>query len=158
MTGLRPLTAADAPAIRRIYSGAAVSYLGRPEMTEQEAERYVVEVAKWAAADPVAQYILGVDAAGDLVGVVKLGRRPNAHGRVSYVLRQDTWGHGYATAAVQQLITFAAAAGFDSLGAKHDPGNPASGRVLTKAGFRRLGVSGGMVEYRLALTATPATA
>ncbi|EFL15754.1 GNAT family N-acetyltransferase [Streptomyces sp. C] len=150
MTILRVLTPADASAIRRIYSGAAVTYLMRPEMTAPEADAYVAQVIEWSRATPVAQYVLGVDVAGDLVGVVKLGRRPAGHGRVSYVLREDTWGRGYATAAVEQLAASAfTAAALDSLGAKHHPDNPASGRVLTKAGFTCLGADGGFVHYWL---------
>lgn len=152
MIALRPLVDADAPVIRRVYSGVTVTFLGRTAMTKREAEDYVVRVREWAAADPIEQYVLGIDVAGDLVGVVKLGRRPNGHGRVSYVLREDCWGRGYATKAVAELVVSAfATAGFDSLGAKHHPGNPASGRVLEKAGFIRLGVQNGMVEYRLTL-------
>ncbi|MBW5481037.1 GNAT family N-acetyltransferase [Streptomyces bambusae] len=150
MTALRALALADALAVRRIYSGASVTYLMRPEMTEPEAEQYVIRIQEWAAADPIVQYVLGVDVGGDLVGVVKLDRRPNAHGRVSYVFREDTWGRGYATGAVQQLITFAfTTAAFESLGAKHHPDNPASGRVLTKAGFTRLRADDGFVHYQL---------
>ncbi|MFR9727295.1 GNAT family N-acetyltransferase [Streptomyces sp. MS19] len=153
MIALRSLTDAYAPAIRRVYSGATVTFLGRPAMTCQEAEDYVVRVREWAAADLVEQYILGIDVAGDPVGVVKLGRRPNGHGRVSYVLREDCWGRGYATKAVEELVVFAfATAGLGSLGAKHHPGNPVSGQVLEKAGFIRLGIQNGMVEYRLTLT------
>ncbi|MCX2185555.1 GNAT family N-acetyltransferase [Streptomyces sp. SKN60] len=149
MIALRALTTDDAPAVHRIYSGAAVNFLGRSEMTAEEAVEYVARVGEWAAADPVVQYILGVDHGGDLIGVVKLGRRPNAHGRVSYVLREDTWRRGHATAAVRQLVAFAfTTAGLTSLGAKHHPDNPVSGRVLTKSGFTRLGLRDGMVEYR----------
>ncbi|MFI5638308.1 GNAT family N-acetyltransferase [Streptomyces goshikiensis] len=151
MLTLRNLALDDAAAIRRIYSGNAVTYLGRPEMTETEADKYVAQVQQWAAADPVQQYILGVDVAGDLVGVVKLGRRRGNHGRVSYVLREDCWGNGHATASVRELVTFACTtAGFASLGAKHHPDNPASGRVLAKAGFTCAGIKAGMVEYTLA--------
>ncbi|MFJ3877434.1 GNAT family N-acetyltransferase [Streptomyces sp. NPDC090077] len=147
MLTLRSLAANDASAVRCIYSGAAVTYLGRSEMTLPEAEQYVLQVAEWAASEPAQQYILGVDVVGDLVGVVKLGRRPQGHGRVSYILREDVWGLGYATAAVLLLADFAAAAGFASLGAKHHPGNPASGRVLAKAGFTGIGAQNDMIEY-----------
>ncbi|MET9427017.1 GNAT family N-acetyltransferase [Streptomyces sp. NPDC003036] len=151
MITLRPLIYSDAPAIRRIYSGAAVRFLGRPAMTDKEAEEYVVRVQEWAAAEPVEQYILGVDVAGELIGVVKLGRRPNGHGRLGYVLREDCWGRGYATSAVQELVVFAFTSfGLESLGGKHHAENPASGRVLTKAGFTRLGIRDGMIAYHLA--------
>ncbi|GHH27675.1 GNAT family N-acetyltransferase [Streptomyces rubradiris] len=150
MISLRPLTSSDAPAIRHIYSGAAVTFLGRPAMTGEEAEGYVVRVQEWANAEPTEQYILGVDVAGDLAGVVKLGRRPDGHGRLGYVLREDCWGRGYATSAVQELILFAfTTAGLESLGGRHHPENPASGRVLIKAGFTRLGFRDGMIEYHL---------
>ncbi|MEU2654447.1 GNAT family N-acetyltransferase [Streptomyces sp. NPDC007325] len=151
VTGLRPLTADDATAVRRVYSGAAVAFLGRAGMGGQEAVEYVARVREWATADPVVQYVLGVEVDGDLVGVVKLGRRSGGHGRVSYVLREDRWRSGHATSAVRLLVSFAfGAGGFTSLGARHHPDNGASGRVLEKAGFTRVGWCGGMVEYRLA--------
>ncbi|NJP48401.1 GNAT family N-acetyltransferase [Actinacidiphila epipremni] len=151
MIVLRALVPTDAPAVRRVYSGAAVTFLGRRAMTDREAVEYVLHAAEWAAADPTVQYVLGVDVAGDLLGLVKLGHRPGGHGRVGYVLRDDSWGRGYATAAVRELARFAFTnAGFLSLGAKHHPGNTASGRVLVKAGFTRLGIRDGMVEYMLA--------
>ncbi|MFD4339686.1 GNAT family N-acetyltransferase [Streptomyces anulatus] len=150
MIRLRFLTAADAPAVRRVYSGAATRFLGRSAMTSREAAEYVSRVREWAAAEPVEQYVLGVDVSGDLLGVVKLGRRPGGHGRVSYVLREDRWGQGYATRAVEELVVFAfTTVGLDSLGAKHRPDNPASGRVLVKAGFAQVGKVKSMIEYRL---------
>ncbi|NEA19998.1 GNAT family N-acetyltransferase [Streptomyces halstedii] len=151
---LRLLTPADGPAILRIYSGASVTFLERRAMTAREAEEYVATVRQRTGAVSVAQYVFGVEVAGDLVGVVKLGRRPGGQGQVSYVLREDCWGRGYATQAVQQLIAFAfGIAGLDSLGAKIHPDNVASGRVLEKAGFTPFGMRGHMITYRLAASA-----
>ncbi|MCJ1677893.1 GNAT family N-acetyltransferase [Streptomyces sp. APSN-46.1] len=125
-------------------------YLGREEMTRDEAERYVAQAHEWGLADPVVQYILGIEAGRHLVGVVKLRRCPPGEGHVGYVLREDIWGNGYATEAVRRLITFAfSAAGMDRLTAKHLPDNPASGRVLVKSGFERVGPQGGHIHYRL---------
>ncbi len=110
-------------------------------MTGEDAERYIERIQAWAKEEPVVHHVLGIDHAGDLVGVVKL-RRVGTHGRVSYVLREDTWGSGYATEAVKQLVVYAfTTASLDSLGAKHHPNNPASGRVLTKVGFECVGTS-----------------
>ncbi|WP_051835769.1 GNAT family N-acetyltransferase [Streptomyces sp. NRRL WC-3549] len=148
---LRLLTPADAPAVLRVYSGASVAFLERRAMTAREAEEYVAPVRHRTEAVSVAQYVFGVEVAGDLVGVVKLGTRPGGQGRVGYVLREDCWGRGYATRAVQQLVVFAfAAAGLDALGAKVHPDNVASGRVLEKAGFTQLGMRGHMITYHLA--------
>ncbi|MFL9684726.1 GNAT family N-acetyltransferase [Streptomyces sp. KL110A] len=149
---LRSLTAADAPAVRRIYGKASVRFLGRAAMTGREAQEYVARVQRWHLADPVEQYVLGVDIGCDLVGVVKLGLRPGRHGRVSYVLREGCWGQGYATQAVRELVSFASTtAGLVSLGARHHPDNAPSGRVLAKAGFTRIGARDGMTEYSLLL-------
>jgi len=60
---------------------------------------------------------------------------------VGWTLRRSFWGRGYATEATGALVRHA----FDELGlnrlqAHHMVRNPASGRVLEKAGFRREGV------------------
>ncbi|MEU7023741.1 GNAT family N-acetyltransferase [Streptomyces sp. NPDC046203] len=150
MIVLRSLGDADAPALRRVYSGASMPYLARSAMTLPDAERFVRRARRWAMEVPVARYVLGAEHGRTLVGVVKLDRRPEAHGRVSYVFREDLWGRGHATDAVRELVSFAfTAAGFRSLGARHHPGNPASGRVLLKNGFLRLGLRDGLIEYRL---------
>ncbi|MGW0705694.1 GNAT family N-acetyltransferase [Streptomyces sp. NPDC002643] len=137
---LRALEEGDAPAVRRVYSGASVRFLGGLGMTREEAEQYVARARAWGGEEPVAQYVLGIDRAGDLVGVVKLRRANDIEGHVSYVLREDTWGRGYATEAVRLLVDFAfTTADMNLLGAKHHPDNPASGRVLLKSGFEYVG-------------------
>ncbi|MFJ9849432.1 GNAT family N-acetyltransferase [Streptomyces sp. NPDC101150] len=58
----------------------------------------------------------------------------------SAFLREGTWGNGYATEAVKQAVAYAFThAGSTRLSAKHHPDNPASGRVLIKAGFVQTG-------------------
>ncbi|MFG2236821.1 GNAT family N-acetyltransferase [Streptomyces sp. NPDC048723] len=66
------------------------------------------------------------------------------------MLREDTWGDGHATDAVRQFVPLVfAEAAVARLEAKHHPDNPASGRVLAKSGFTRLGVHEGYTEYRI---------
>ncbi|MCF3172244.1 GNAT family N-acetyltransferase [Streptomyces sioyaensis] len=59
-----------------------------------------------------------------------------AHG-ISYILREDTWGNGYATEAAN---TSSASPSPPSAWSVESlctiPGNEASGRVLTKVGFK----------------------
>ncbi|MFD7065696.1 GNAT family N-acetyltransferase [Streptomyces sp. NPDC059913] len=161
MIALRPLVPADAPAVRRIYSGASVRFLGRSPMTGREAQEYVCRARELARVEPIEECVLGVHLGVDVgegaaIGIVKLGRRPGRHGRVSYVLRDDCWGHGYATEAVRELIDLAlGATRFWSLGAKHHPDNHASGRVLLRAGFTCLGARRGMIEYHLERRSPP---
>lgn len=82
-------------------------------------------------------------------------------GTLSYILREDTWGNGYATQAAQHVIAFTTA-GLERLEAMHHPNNPASGRVLTKTGFTPTGTcdrhneeDGTAVPYQAYALSTP---
>ena len=55
---------------------------------------------------------------------------------VGFWLGVDSWGQGFATEAVSAFCDHVfATTGFTRLGARVFDGNPASGRVLVKAGF-----------------------
>lgn len=56
-------------------------------------------------------------------------------GRVGYWLAPAFWGTGYATEALDGVVGFARAAGFDELTARVFQDNPASVKVLLHAGF-----------------------
>ncbi|GHE15253.1 GNAT family N-acetyltransferase [Streptomyces alanosinicus] len=70
-------------------------------------------------------------------------------------LHEDSWGNGYATQAAHQVVTVAfTTASLNRLEAMHHLANPASGRVLAKAGFTRIGTADrdsetGTVPYEL---------
>jgi RimJ/RimL family protein N-acetyltransferase len=77
---------------------------------------------------------------GRLVGDIILMWLEAEHrgGEVGYIIGPEHQGHGYATEAVRAVL----ALGFDGLGlhritGRIDARNPASGRVLTKAGMRQ---------------------
>ena len=70
---------------------------------------------------------LGID---DATGEVHLG----------YWLAREYWGRGYASEAARGLIDVARAIGHRRITASHFVDNPASGRVLRKAGFHPTGV------------------
>jgi RimJ/RimL family protein N-acetyltransferase len=85
---------------------------------------------------------LAITLAEALIGAISLGLEP-AHRRaeLGYWIGRESWGHGYATEAVKAFLTF----GFDQLGlnriqACHYTRNPASGRVMEKAGMQFEGV------------------
>ena len=64
----------------------------------------------------------------------------NQGAEIGYWIGKPYWGRGYATEAARALVRF----GFEQLGlnrisARHFAHNPASGRVLQKAGLRREG-------------------
>ncbi|WP_329578234.1 GNAT family N-acetyltransferase [Kitasatospora sp. NBC_01250] len=147
MIELRELTPEDAEALQQIYSSESTVFLGRGPMDEAEALRYLAAAMAAAAQRPRMRYILGIAVRAELLGVIKLNLDgPGAS--VSYILRVDAWGQGYATEGVRKILALA----FGSLGlpevrAKHHPDNAASGRVLTKSGFTPAGTVGGFEIY-----------
>ncbi|MFJ4866007.1 GNAT family N-acetyltransferase [Streptomyces sp. NPDC088748] len=142
MVTLRPLALADAPALTRIYSGASIRHTtGKPLTLDQAHEKIRAALAR-AAETPRAQWSWGIVAEDELIGLISLRRRTPVMGTLSYILRDDRWGHGYATHAANHVVSAAfTTAGLTRLEAMHHPDNPASGRVLVKAGFTRIGTS-----------------
>ncbi|MGA5566791.1 GNAT family N-acetyltransferase [Streptomyces platensis] len=140
MVTLRALVPDDAPALTRIYSGASVRHTtGKPLTLDQAQEKIRTALAR-AAEIPRAQWSWGIVATDEMIGLISLRRRTPTMGTLSYILREDTWGNGYATEAVKHVVAFAfTTAGLERLEAMHHPDNPASGRVLTKTGFTRTG-------------------
>ena len=82
-----------------------------------------------------------------LMGAITLSMRRDGHqAEMGYWIGVPFWGHGYMTEAAQRLIRF----GFEELGlnrimASHFVSNPASGRVMQKAGMTFEGIMKGHV-------------
>ncbi|MFC8829584.1 GNAT family N-acetyltransferase [Streptomyces sp. NPDC057137] len=147
MIELRELNAEDAREVQRIYSGPSLRFLGRGPMGADETAAYIAAATARSAAQPRLQYTLGVDVEGDLVGIIKLNAT-NGEGRLSYILRADTWGRGFATGTVTELLAFAfGGLSLSTVRAKHQAENRASGRVLLKAGFTHTGMADGFAHY-----------
>ncbi|MGW7579230.1 GNAT family N-acetyltransferase [Streptomyces sp. NPDC054765] len=142
MVTLRELTTEDTHALTRIYSGASVRHTtGKPLTLDQAHEKIRTALAR-AAETPRAQWSWGIAATGEMIGLISLRRRTPTMGTLSYILREDIWGNGYATEAAKHAVDFAVTtAGLERLEAMHHPDNPASGRVLAKAGFTRTGTA-----------------
>lgn len=58
---------------------------------------------------------------------------------LGYWIARDDWGQGYASEAVRAILSLARSIGHKRIVATHFVDNPASGRVLEKAGFARTG-------------------
>jgi ribosomal-protein-alanine N-acetyltransferase len=147
---LRDLTQDDTPDISRIYSGESMRFIPRQPMDRHQAEAWLTGVLQHRHASPRDRWCFGITAENDLVGVIKLRCGSENHATLSYIMREDAWGRGYAAGAVGELVEFAfAPLGPDILTAKHHEDNPASGRVLVKNGFARTGTVGGYELYEL---------
>lgn len=105
---------------------------------------------QWIAAQPdafregrEAHYAIQRKAAPEMLGALELRAIDAEHSQaeLSFWIGKEWWGRGYALEATLALVDF----GFDRLGlnrlcAHHMVRNPASGRVLEKAGFRPEGL------------------
>jgi RimJ/RimL family protein N-acetyltransferase len=106
-----------------------------------------------------------IDAGGEeengLIGAITLRLPAPGTARIGYWLAPAYWGTGYATEATEAVVGFAARAGLGEVTARVFQDNPASVRVLLRAGFAYTGdgeawsvARGRMVpthEYRRAL-------
>jgi RimJ/RimL family protein N-acetyltransferase len=142
---LRPLMAADAPAILSMYADAEVTrYWSSVPWTElARAQEYIEQAAREVAAGTAVR--LGVVRQGtqDCIGQVTLYRFDVANRRcdIGYALHRNHWGHGYIGEALQAVLDF----GFGPLGlhrveADIDPRNDASLRAVERLGFVREGL------------------
>jgi RimJ/RimL family protein N-acetyltransferase len=78
---------------------------------------------------------------GRIVGACGLNADPRKGGRteVGYWIEPGYWGRGYATEALRGMLSLARVIGHRHIIGRHAADNPASGRVLRKAGFRPTG-------------------
>jgi ribosomal-protein-alanine N-acetyltransferase len=141
---LRPFTSADADALFALQSNAYVlRYWDSPPWTDPaRAERFIATSALMAEEGSGAR--LAIDRASDqeFLGWCSLTQwNPDFRSAsMGYCLREEAWGHGYATEAAHAVLQWA----YDRLDlnrvqAETDTRNIASARVLEKLGFRREG-------------------
>ena len=74
---------------------------------------------------------------GEFLGAIGFGG-PLAMLELGYWIGRPYWGQGYATEAAQAVIGLARSLGGIKMKAETFPHNPASARVLEKAGFRKV--------------------
>jgi RimJ/RimL family protein N-acetyltransferase len=120
-----------------------VRHMLLPLCSREESEKFLRDSLLESPSTPWRSIVRAIIASpqGDLVGlcgVVIL--RGAEEGEIWYLVEPESWGKGIATEAVKRLLDF----GFGELGlhrvwATCLPENPASARVLEKAGMRREG-------------------
>jgi RimJ/RimL family protein N-acetyltransferase len=148
---LRPLTLEDVDTIHRLADDpeVAAGLSDLPHPYPREAAAGLVHGMSQAAAAGSA-YAFGIElntpAPPDtVIGIVFLIPDPeHRRAELIYWLGRPYWGSGYATEAVRAMLRF----GFESLGlnrihASFFTQNPASARVMEKAGMRFEGVMRG---------------
>ncbi|MBK8004077.1 MAG: GNAT family N-acetyltransferase [Gemmatimonadetes bacterium] len=143
---LRPFHASDAAEVQRLAGDREVSAttlrLPHP-YPDGLAEAWIATHAEDWRRGLAARFAITRD--GVLLGAIGLELTPeHDRGELGYWLGRAFWGQGYATEAARAVVRF----GFELLHlhriqAHHFVRNPASGRVLLKAGLRSEGVRRG---------------
>lgn len=136
---LRPAWAEDARELARaIAHHDVVRMLANAPWPygEGDAEAWIAKVK-----DPRFPTLLVTSPAdgGRIVGSVGISGDRGTAPEAGYWIAPDRWGRGYATEALGGLLTLARTLGHRRIFGRHAVDNPASGRVLRKAGFRPTG-------------------
>lgn len=135
---LRPAWPEDAPELTRAKGQeAVVRMLARvPWPYSEEHARSWIDAPR----DPYLPNLLITlpEEDGRIVGCVGLHADEDQIA-VGYWIAPSHWGRGYATEALGGLLSLARLVGHRRLFSRHAADNPASGRVLSKVGFRPTG-------------------
>ncbi len=137
---LRPFTLKDAAAVQRLAGDWAVAdtTLSIPHpYPDGAAERWIAGHAERFASREIMALAVALREGGALTGCVSL-RLHDEHGRaeLGYWMGVAYWNRGYCSEAARALVAY----GFEQMGlhriyAHHLTRNPASGRVMQKAGM-----------------------
>lgn len=77
---------------------------------------------------------------GLLIGAIGLEIHPkHRRAEVGYWIGKDYWGQGFATEALKVVLAYGFSRGINRIWAEHFANNPASGRVMQKAGMKHEG-------------------
>jgi RimJ/RimL family protein N-acetyltransferase len=134
---LRPLTCADAWRVADLANDYEVAQMVTrlPHPYElRDAEQFI---ARMRTADPRAERAFGLEHKSfGLIGVMGFHRPEDRLTEMGYWLGRTFWGCGLATEAARAALAWAFGEwGKRAVMASHFIDNPASGRVLAKAGF-----------------------
>jgi len=131
---------------------AIFSYASRPEVTAnltwrthrslEDTYLFIQGLQCGYAEGTAADWGIVCKADGRFVGTIGMAHvsRIHGYGEVGYVLHPDYWGRGIVTEALGAIIDFSFAHGLNRVEAVHAVENPASGRVMEKAGMQYEGI------------------
>lgn len=137
---LRPFTVEDAPAMYANWAGdpQVTRWLRWPPHESVMATRAVLE--EWAASYAQPDFYNWAITLQDatLIGSIGVMRaEAGDHLEPGYALGRAWWGRGYATEALRAVVEYLfSEEGVQALSCCHAVGNPASGAVQRKVGFR----------------------
>jgi RimJ/RimL family protein N-acetyltransferase len=142
---LRPFTQDDSPEVQHLAGNRAIAAktLNIPHPYEDGvAEAWIGTHREKFEIREAAVFAITLREPGTLMGAIGIVIKKHDRGEMGYWLGQPYWNQGYMTEAAQAIIAF----GFrelllNKITASHIAGNPASGRVMEKAGMKYEGCS-----------------
>ena len=137
---LRSFRPADAGVVKNLAGNYNVSKMTlnipHPYQSRMAEEWIGSHQGSWDAKTRVAYAIVKLDTQ-QLLGAISLVRIDGKEGELGYWVGEPYWGMGYCTEATKELIKFSfQKLGLERIVAEHLTSNPASGRVMEKAGMR----------------------
>ncbi|GAB3550418.1 GNAT family protein [Noviherbaspirillum agri] len=138
---LRPFVLADAKDVQRLAGDKAVaeptSAIPHPYL-DGMAESWIKSQRKSYVSGEQAVFAVTLAASGELLGSMSLMSISRAHQRaeIGYWIGCAAWGQGYATEAARRLVAFAFELGLQRVYGRCFKDNPASARVMEKAGMQ----------------------
>lgn len=142
---LRPFGIADAPDVHRLAGDRRIAdtTLNIPHPYEESmAEQWIASQGPAYEAGRLVNFAITVRAGRSLIGSIGLSRMAGREAELGYWVGVPWWNRGYCTEAARAVVDY----GFGELGLERIHAhrllrNPASGRVLEKAGLRREGLA-----------------
>jgi ribosomal-protein-alanine N-acetyltransferase len=136
------ITKADAVHILEQRTNPGImKYLDRPPLENLEAAEVFVEKMRTDFLEHQGiSWMITLQKSREAIGTIGLWRfdKPNQRAEIGYMLLPDYWGQGFATEALQVVLTFAfETLKVHSIEANVNPENEASKRLLMKSGFRQ---------------------
>ena len=139
---LRPFVMEDAAAMYRNWAGDSevTKYLTWPPHESEDATRQLLEgwIAEYVKPD-FFQWAIELRESGEAIGSISIVRMQEntMSAEVGWCIGRRWWNRGIMTEAASALLEYLfEKAGFARVSARHDPNNPASGRVMQKIGMR----------------------
>lgn len=140
---LRPLRKQDVPALARYANNPKVASYLRDRFPHPYSPEDALRFVEYAAQTPD-ECVACVDVAGEAAGAIGLQFRKDVErcsAELGYWIGEPFWGRGLMTAAIRCFTAWAMPRfELTRVYAEVFAENPASGRVLEKAGFVRIGV------------------
>ncbi len=137
---LRPLELSDAPIIQKFVSAkevAAPTFSIPHPYPKDGAEDFIRWAQVQTGSDSNYNFAITRKDNGDLLGCISLMCNPQHEvAEIGYWIGVPHWGQGYATEAVRRMIQFAfKKISLNRIFGQYFTTNPASGRVMQKAGM-----------------------